>query len=79
MAAVTQVRVENVTPTRLVDLVLSGRIRLPSFQRDYRWRPGDVESLFDSVLRRYPIGNLLLWERPALPRRADPAFVGPKW
>ena len=74
MAAVTQVRVENVTPTRLVDLVLSGRIRLPSFQRDYRWRPGDVESLFDSVLRRYPIGNLLLWERPA---PADRITLGP--
>lgn len=74
MAAVTQVRVENVTPARLVDLVLSGRVRLPSFQRDYRWRPGDVESLFDSVLRRYPIGNLLLWERPA---PADRITIGP--
>lgn len=74
MAAVTQVRVENVTPARLVELVLSGRIRLPSFQRDYRWRPGDVESLFDSVLRRYPIGNLLLWERPA---PADRIALGP--
>jgi hypothetical protein len=74
MPAVTQVRIENVTPTRLVELVHSGRIRLPSFQRDYRWRPGDVESLFDSVLRRYPIGNLLLWERPA---PAERVTLGP--
>jgi len=65
MPAMAQVRIENITPARLVKLVLAGRIRLPSFQRDYRWHPGDVESLFDSVRKSYPIGNLLLWERPA--------------
>ena len=51
-----------------------GRLRLPAFQRDYRWQPGDVESLFDSVLKRYPIGNLLLWERPAEAARIS---IGP--
>lgn len=74
MASITQVRVENVTPVRLVDLVLSGRIRLPSFQRAYRWRPSDVEDLFDSIRKSYPIGNLLLWQRPA---PADRVSIGP--
>lgn len=74
MPSVTQVRIENVTPVRLVKLVLEGRVRLPSFQRDYRWTPRDVESLFDSVLKRYPIGNLLLWERPAAAERIT---IGP--
>ncbi|MGI9002737.1 MAG: DUF262 domain-containing protein [Pseudonocardia sp.] len=74
MPTMTQVRIENLTPVRLVELVLSGRIRLPSFQRAYRWRPRDVESLFDSVSKSYPIGNLLLWERPA---PADRITIGP--
>ncbi|MGH3612717.1 MAG: DUF262 domain-containing protein [Pseudonocardia sp.] len=74
MPAVTQVRIENVTPARLVKLVLAGRIRLPSFQRDYRWHTRDVENLFDSVRKSYPIGNLLLWERPA---PADRITIGP--
>ncbi len=74
MPSVTQVRIENITPVRLVRLVLDGRIRLPSFQRDYRWHARDVENLFDSVRKRYPIGNLLLWERPAAAERIT---IGP--
>lgn len=74
MPSVTQVRIENITPARLVRLVLDGRIRLPSFQRDYRWNTRDVENLFDSVRKRYPIGNLLLWERPAAAERIT---IGP--
>lgn len=74
MPSVTQVRIENITPVRLVKLVVEGRIRLPSFQRDYRWQTRDVEDLFDSIRKRYPIGNLLLWERPA---PADRITIGP--
>lgn len=74
MASITQVRVESVTPVRLAELVTSGRVRLPSFQRSYRWRPSDVEALFDSLQRSYPIGNLLLWQRPAA---ADRISLGP--
>jgi hypothetical protein len=49
----------------LVDLAWKGRIRVPHFQRDFRWNRQDVIRLFDSVLKRYPIGSLLLWRRPA--------------
>ncbi len=49
----------------LVDLVTSGRIRIPSFQRPLRWNRSDVIKLFDSVVLGYPIGNLLLWRREA--------------
>ncbi|MFI2609970.1 DUF262 domain-containing protein [Kitasatospora sp. NPDC018619] len=41
----------------------SGRIRVPHFQRDYRWTSKDVIWLFDSIVRGYPIGSLLLWVR----------------
>jgi len=65
VARVREVRVDSLTPTRLVELAQSGRIRIPEFQRGYRWRVSEVVDLFDSVIKRYPIGNLLFWERPA--------------
>ena len=36
------------------------RIRLPSFQRDAVWDWDDIELLWDSILRGYPMGSLLL-------------------
>lgn len=49
----------------LVEDVKQGGIRIPSFQRGLRWQRSDVVKLFDSVVRGYPIGNLLLWRRRA--------------
>lgn len=42
-----------------------GIIRVPHFQRGFRWSSKDVIRLFDSILRGYPIGSLLLWVRRA--------------
>lgn len=53
----------------LVELVRQGEVRIPSFQRGLRWTRFDVIKLFDSIVLGYPIGNLLLWRRPA---EADP-------
>jgi len=56
------------TTLSVVDLVSAaraGRLRIPEFQRPLRWQWEDVRRLFDSILRGYPIGNLLLWKRPA--------------
>lgn len=47
----------------LVPLAWGGRIRVPHFQRDFRWQSQDVLHLFDSIVKGYPIGNLLLWVR----------------
>jgi hypothetical protein len=49
----------------VVELAWSGRIRVPHFQRSFRWMRQDVIRLFDSVVKRYPVGSLLLWRRPA--------------
>ncbi|WP_432928543.1 DUF262 domain-containing protein [Microbispora sp. CA-135349] len=74
MAAVTRPRVDQIRPRDLVETVLSGRLRIPSFQRSFRWERDDVVKLFDSILRGYPIGNLLMWRRPA---GAAKLMVGP--
>lgn len=49
----------------LVNLVLSGQVRIPEFQRSFRWAASDVLALFDSILRGYPFGGTLLWKREA--------------
>lgn len=53
----------------LMKLAWSGRIRIPHFQRAFRWQRHDVIRLFDSILRGYPVGSLLLWRRSALAER----------
>ncbi len=40
---------------------LSGRYVLPSFQRDYVWKTSQIENLFNSIYRGYPIGTMLFW------------------
>jgi len=37
---------------------------LPDIQRDFVWHPNQVTELFDSLMRDYPIGTLLLWSVP---------------
>ncbi len=56
---------------QLLDLVTSGRIRVPRFQRGLRWTSNDVERLFDSIYKGYPVGTLLLWQRPAVEDRVQ--------
>ncbi|MGL5829112.1 MAG: DUF262 domain-containing protein, partial [Angustibacter sp.] len=40
-------------------------IRIPDFQRSFRWDIHDIIRLLDSIDRGFPIGTLLLWQRPA--------------
>ncbi len=53
----------------VVELAWSGQIRVPHFQRDFRWTRQDVIRFFDSIVKRYPVGSLLLWRRPAPAQR----------
>jgi hypothetical protein len=62
---ITQPTARTYSVEDLVELVLKGRIRVPHFQRRLRWQWEDVRRLFDSILRGYPIGSVLLWSRAA--------------
>ncbi|MEZ5212013.1 DUF262 domain-containing protein [Gordonia sp. (in: high G+C Gram-positive bacteria)] len=53
----------------LVAKAWNGEVRIPSFQRPLRWGFEDARRLIDSILRGYPVGNLLLWARPATAER----------
>lgn len=50
-------------------MVGRGQIRVPWFQRTWRWDASDVLELFDSVYRGYPIGSLLFYLREAPAKR----------
>ncbi len=54
----------NFTVRKLIGRVQDGAVRVPSFQRQLRWKQADVVKLFDSILKGYPIGSLLFWKRP---------------
>jgi hypothetical protein len=58
----TTARPEITAVSDLLEGVTSGTIRIPRFQRPYVWGPDDMIQLFDSVLRGYPIGSLLIWQ-----------------
>ncbi|WP_328915364.1 MULTISPECIES: DUF262 domain-containing protein [unclassified Streptomyces] len=47
----------------LIPRAWAGQVRVPHFQRSFRWGTDDVLRLFDSIVRGYPIGSLLLWVR----------------
>ena len=54
-------------PRLLVDLikdVRSGRIGLPDLQRPFVWKDSKVRDLFDSMIKGFPIGYIMLWESP---------------
>ena len=34
---------------------------LPSIQREFVWKPEQMEKLFDSLMKEYPVGSFLFW------------------
>jgi len=42
--------------------IQSNKYVLPAIQREFVWKPDQIESLFDSLLRGYPIGSFLFWK-----------------
>jgi len=46
----------------LLEQIKNEEIVLPDIQRDFVWDKKSIEKLFDSIMRGYPIGIVLLWE-----------------
>jgi uncharacterized protein with ParB-like and HNH nuclease domain len=47
-----------------VEKLGKGEFLIPSFQREFIWRPDDIIKLWDSIYRFYPIGSILYWTTP---------------
>jgi Protein of unknown function DUF262 len=56
-----------ITISSVVEGIDRRRYLLPAIQREFVWKPDQIEQLFDSIMRGYPIGSLLFWD-------VDPEF-----
>jgi len=51
-------------PIRITDIIeyINRDYYLPAIQREFVWEPEDVEKIFDSIMRNFPIGSFLFWK-----------------
>ncbi|MEP0881825.1 DUF262 domain-containing protein [Trichocoleus sp. ST-U3] len=59
----------------IITQVISGQIRVPTFQRGFVWDADRVAFLMDSIYKGYPFGSILLWrtrERLKFERKLGP-------
>ncbi len=50
-----------ITIKEAISNISSNRWLLPAIQREFVWAPEQIERLFDSLMRDYPIGSFLFW------------------
>jgi len=51
-----------VTIASVIQKIEYQTLLLPAIQREFVWSHDEIEILFDSLMRDYPIGSLLLWK-----------------
>ena len=59
----------TLTVNQLIEKIDTGELGLPELQRPFIWKDTKVRNLFDSMMRGYPIGYLMLWECPTLDKK----------
>lgn len=52
---------QSITILEAIEMIGSNEIYLPAIQRKFVWKPDQIERLFDSIMRDYPIGTFLFW------------------
>lgn len=57
-----------ITIEKLMQGIQENRYVLPAIQREFVWNDEQIQKLFDSLLRGYPIGSFLFW-------KIDPARI----
>lgn len=63
---------QSATIQSLIGDIDHNKVYLPALQRKFVWRKRQIESLFDSLMRNYPIGTFLFWR---IHRRKADDFV----
>ena len=53
------------TVNQLIEKIETHELGLPELQRPFIWKDSKVRDLFDSMMKGYPIGFLMIWECPA--------------
>ena len=47
---------------KAIQNIVSRRYLLPAIQRKFTWSTSQIEVLFDSIMRGYPINTFMFWE-----------------
>jgi len=50
------------TIEKAVNEISKNNYVLPAIQREFVWRPEQIERLFDSLMQGYPFGAFLFWK-----------------
>ena len=53
------------TVSKALDRIHRHDYVIPAIQREFVWSQAQICNLFDSLLRKYPIGTFLFWQVPA--------------
>jgi len=53
---------DHMSLNALIGRLKEGRYVIPDFQREFEWRPWDINSLVRSIFLDYYVGSLLLWK-----------------
>jgi len=69
-----EIEADKKTIREIIEKVINGKWRLyiPAFQRDFVWDEDDVRDFFDSILRGYPVGSIILWQHAGYDPEDDP-------
>ena len=51
-----------ITIKEIIQKIQKKKYVLPSIQREFVWQPYQIEQLFDSIMRDYPISTFLFWQ-----------------
>ncbi len=53
---------EDMSIFEVLDRINNHTMLLPDIQREYVWKPEDVENLFESIVDDYPVGSCIFWK-----------------
>lgn len=56
------IQVEKFNLEQLLSFLEKRNVSIPEFQRGYVWKRVKVRALFDSLIKRYPIGSFIIWK-----------------
>ncbi len=51
-----------ITIHQAIERIRKNEYLLPAFQREFVWKPRQIERLFDSLMQGYPISSMLFWK-----------------
>lgn len=53
---------DHIALNTLITYIKAGRYQVPDFQREFEWKPWDINDLMRSIFLDYYIGSFLLWK-----------------